>query len=120
MRQGLSIAISFALPFIAAAAAPPSDFRGLVEIILNLIQIALPVLVSLALLSFFWGLAQFILHSGSEEAHEAGRNIMIWGIIALTVIVSVWGLVCVVGSAFGVRACGVGSSRYVPPPPSWP
>ena len=68
----------------------------------NLIQQATPIVVALALLYFFWGLATYILAAGDEEAKAKGRSIMIWGIIALFVIVSVWGLVGVLGNTFGV------------------
>lgn len=52
----------------------------------------IPLLFALALLLFFWGLVKYIwsLSSGSKEE---GKNIMVWGIIALTVMISVWGLV---------------------------
>ena len=45
-------------------------------------------------------MAKFILAAGSEEGRKEGRNIMIWGIIALFVIVSVWGLVQVLNNTF--------------------
>ena len=49
--------------------------------------------VALALLFFFWGLAQFILKSGDAASHEEGKNKMVWGVIALFVMVSIWGIV---------------------------
>lgn len=70
----------------------------------RLIGLLLPIVVALALLFFFWGLAQFIFISGDEDAHEEGRRRMIWGVVALFVMVSVWGLVGFIGSALGVGA----------------
>jgi sorbitol-specific phosphotransferase system component IIC len=62
----------------------------------------IPVLVVLALLLFIWGIVRFISASGDEKAAEEGKNKMIWGIIALFVIVSVWGLVAFLGEVTGV------------------
>ena len=59
-----------------------------------------PIVVALALLFFFWGLAKYILAAGDESKKAEGRSTMIWGVIALFVIVSVWGLVQVLQQTF--------------------
>ena len=69
----------------------------------NIISLATPIVVALALLYFFFGLAKYILNAGDEEKKSEGRNIMIWGIIALFVMVSVWGLVRVVSNTFDIN-----------------
>ncbi len=52
-----------------------------------------PLFIGLALVYFVYGLAQYIGVSGQEAKKEEGRMRMLWGTIALFVIVSVWGLV---------------------------
>ncbi len=59
----------------------------------RLVNAATPIVVGLALLGFFWGLMKFIFAAGSEDSKADGKKIMIMGIIALFVMVSVWGLV---------------------------
>ena len=76
--------------------------QGILGTISGLINLAIPVVIALAVLYFFWGLAQYILNSANEDKKEEGRNIMIWGIIALFVMVSVWGLVRLLQDTFGV------------------
>mgnify|MGYP001276423118 CR=1 FL=1 len=78
------------------------DIVDIVGVVGQLIRTATPIVVALALLYFFWGLAKYILAAGDEEAKTEGRSIMIWGIIALFVIVSVWGLVGVLNTTFGI------------------
>ena len=68
----------------------------------RIIGLLLPIVVALALLYFFWGLAKFILAAGDETARAEGKSIMIWGIVALFVMVSVWGLVTWVGEALDI------------------
>ncbi|HET8574871.1 MAG TPA: hypothetical protein VFM02_01715 [Candidatus Paceibacterota bacterium] len=79
---------------------------GILGIIGNLINIIIPILITLAVLFFFYGLAMFILKSGDAGARSEGISIMIWGIIALFVIVSVWGLVKILQDTFGVNNGG--------------
>ncbi len=95
---------ALALPVFAFAQGQPlSNVTGLVTQIGTIISTALPILVALALLFFFYGLARFILASGDEEARKNGKHIMIWGIVALFVMVSVWGLVSFLGDALGIK-----------------
>lgn len=96
----LSIGIIGFLPAIAFAASAQSVLDDFGDII----SIATPIVVALALLFFFWGLAMYIMNSGDEEKKAEGRNIMLWGIIALFVMVSVWGLVQMLSNTFGVDA----------------
>ncbi len=69
----------------------------------GIVSRAIPVLVALALLFFIWGVVRFISSSGDEKAAEEGKSKMVWGIIALFVIVSVWGLVAFLNDVTGVN-----------------
>ncbi len=77
----------------------------------SLVGLALPLVVGLALLAFFWGVAQFIW--GGEEKREDGKKHMIWGVVGLFVMVSVWGLVGFLGSIVGITP-GSGSTPTAP------
>ncbi|HEY4518560.1 MAG TPA: hypothetical protein VJG48_02985 [Candidatus Paceibacterota bacterium] len=56
--------------------------------------------VGVAVLVFIWGLVVFIAKSGDETARAEGKQKMIWGIIALFVMVSVWGIVRLISESF--------------------
>jgi len=103
----LALALGF-LPFVASAQTL-GNIENIVLAIGNLVNIATPIVVGLALLAFFWGLVRYIF--GGVENKEAGKNIMIWGVIALFVMVSVWGIVKFIGSAVGI---GEGDTIIVP------
>ncbi|MFM2383801.1 MAG: hypothetical protein RIQ72_373 [Candidatus Parcubacteria bacterium] len=51
-----------------------------------------PFIITLTLLTFLWGMFQMV-RSGSEESRKEGRQIIVFGVVALFVMVSVWGLV---------------------------
>lgn len=63
----------------------------------------IPLIFAIAVVIFIWGVVQFVLNADDTEKKAKGRDFMIWGIIALTVMVGFWGLVKVVGSTFGVN-----------------
>ncbi|MDP3958368.1 MAG: hypothetical protein Q8Q36_02830, partial [bacterium] len=62
-----------------------------------------PLFVALATIWFFWGMVTFIKKADEPAEREKGRSRMIWGVIALFVILAVWGLVAVLGNTFGIR-----------------
>lgn len=81
-----------------------SNLTNLINFFTNLIYSAIvPLLVALAVAYFIWGLVTFIRNADNDAEREKGRTRMIWGVIALFVIVAVWGLVGVLANTFGVR-----------------
>ena len=67
--------------------------------ILNILNIIIPLLISLGIVYFIWGVVEYVL-SGNTEKKEQGQQHMIWGIVGLAVIVSIWGLVAVLRNQF--------------------
>ena len=86
-------------PLAMFAQTKLQDAAGTIQGILNMI---VPIIMTLALIYFFWGLANYILSAGDEEKKGEGRNQMIYGVIALFVMAAVWGLVGVLSNTFGV------------------
>ncbi len=72
------------------------DFGGL-------ITKAIPIVFALGLLFFFYGMALYIFRAGDESKAKEGKSIMIYGVIALFVMVSVWGLVKFIGDNLGIQ-----------------
>lgn len=110
MKKFIIVALAFA-PTVAFA-QELGNLERLLRAIGRLVDIALPIVVALALLAFFYGLAKAIF--GGAEGVKEGKDLMIWGIVALFVMVSVWGLVRFVGNAFGVEQGGSVDVPQVP------
>ncbi len=60
-----------------------------------------PMLIVVAVLYFIWGVIQFVI-AKDEEAKTRGRSVMIYGLIGLLVITSVWGLVTILKNTFAI------------------
>ena len=105
----------------------------------QLVATATPIVAGLSLLAFFWGLAMYLFslsagegsssHStygmpSTPQGKRAGRTIMLYGIIVLFVMVSVWGLVKILQATFGItgeepiRPPTIGDVRVTIPAPS--
>ncbi len=89
---------------VSALFAPAVSFAALERVksllcsILGLLTLVTPIVVTLALVFFFWGVAQFILHSGDEKTRDDGKKKILWGIIALFVMFSIKGIISTVGN----------------------
>ncbi len=78
----------------------PSTLGGILQLIEN--QILSPLiglLLTLALVVFFIGMVKYIRSAGEDDKNNA-KQIMWWGIIALFVMVAVWGLVGILTNTF--------------------
>lgn len=86
------------LPYIADAQAV-STFEGLVGKIYGMLASLVPVIVGLTLIVFLWGIFQLV-RSNSEDSRKDAIRVITFGIVALFVMVSVWGLVAILSSTF--------------------
>ena len=68
-----------------------------------IIKTIVPLLFSLAIAGFIWGIIQYLINPESEEKKKKAREYIVWGIIGLFVMVSMWGLVGVLSNTFGVK-----------------
>lgn len=92
----LSCVISPKLVFAYAG----RDLDGVMGVIMDLIDGLVVVITGLALVFFLWGLAKFILKAGDEAERAKGKQVMLWGLITLFVMVTVWAIVLFLQSAF--------------------
>ena len=61
-----------------------------------------------ALLAFSWGLAMYLFNfSGKDEDKKKGRELMVWGIIAIFAIVSIAGIVALLQNTFATPGGGL-------------
>ena len=82
--------------------SPPTNLSELANIFIDLTLTALPVIIGLAFLVFFWGLVKFIFRiGGDEKAVGEGKKLMEWGLIALFIMVSFGAILAFMYGEFG-------------------
>lgn len=109
--KGFGVLSLIVAPFISLAAAPdgvavggPTVFN-LLGTITAIMNVVIPILITLAVLYTIWGVIKYATAKESDDQAE-GRRVIISGIIGLFVIVSIWGLVAVLNSTFGINQGG--------------
>ncbi|OGG53813.1 hypothetical protein A3H16_03495 [Candidatus Kaiserbacteria bacterium RIFCSPLOWO2_12_FULL_53_8] len=98
------------LPFFASAAA--QDLNGVLAFISKFANNVVGLLITIALIVFFWGLIRYVLASG--EAKGEGLQIMLWGVIAVFVMVSIWGIIKLLQTTFGVQNTTISVPQGIP------
>ena len=101
MIKRLAYALPLALlvsPAIALAAAP-RNFMELVNLLVTIMNAAVIVLVTLGLVTFLYGVSTSI-YEAKDKGGEKLRSYVVWGILILFVMVSIWGILEVLKNTF--------------------
>jgi hypothetical protein len=72
---------------------------NLIGRIIGLVNLIIPIIIGLGLIAFLWGVLKYGISSKPSEKQDS-VYVMVYGIIALFVMVSIWGLVNVLGWTF--------------------
>jgi hypothetical protein len=102
----LSAAGAFALPLVSSAqgivsTTPQQGIIGLIQFANTALNDVMVLFITLAIVVFFWGLIQYIIKSGEERA--AGLTTIFYSIIAIFIMVSIWGVIHLLQATFGVN-----------------
>ncbi len=89
--SGIALITLMTIPMTAFAQALTKP-TALVVAIKGIIDLLIPLLLSLAVVAFFWGLVKYIANASDEAAKESGKTLMIWGMVAIFVMVALWGI----------------------------
>jgi hypothetical protein len=127
----LAGAAAFALPTLTFAQVTQigtlpggQDALGILQVISQIFGVVIPILVTLAVIYVIVGVIKYATAS-DDETQATARKSILHGIIALFVIVSIWGLVAILNQTFGVGQGGQNTgncqpvwngSDFVPPP----
>jgi len=103
MKKIISSALLVSLMPAFVFAQGVTDLPTLINKIDDLVNSAIWLLVSLAVIFIVWNSVQFILKAGDSEARKTYQAAIMWGIVGLFVILSIWGLVNILNNTFGVE-----------------
>lgn len=77
-----------------------ATFSDLVKSLIGLMNAIIPTLIGFAIVFFFIGLIRYIYNAGDAKGRSSGRTAIIWGLIGLFVIFSLWGVLHFLEVAF--------------------
>jgi len=102
MKRILAIVLVGISPIIALAQAysPNQGVSGLFNFAGGILNRAVPLIIALAVVYFIWQVFRYAVAANEEDKGKA-KTQMIWGIVGIFVMVSIWGLVAILQSTFG-------------------
>lgn len=114
MKKFIIGASVWALPVLALAQTSTTDnafdLLGLISKVLNAI---VPVLIAFAVVYFLYGVFKYVF-SDDEDAKDKAKEVMIYGIIGIFVMVSVWGLVNILGGTLNLDTSATNATSGLP------
>lgn len=90
------------------------DIFSVINIFKDILIAVIPLIIAIAVIIFLIGVIKYITSGDDEEKRTASRNMMIYGIIGIFVMVSVWGLVNILSGTFDLDE-GVPTGRGLLP-----
>jgi hypothetical protein len=90
-----------------AAVATPADLTGIINLFTDVGLEIIPLLGAVAFFVFVYGVARYIKSTGSEKEVKDSKNLLIWGVVGMFVMVTVWGIVSFIKNELGFGS-GVG------------
>lgn len=77
------------------------NLQGLLSCVRQTLIIPLiNILLGLAFLVFCWGIVKYLYKADNDAERKKGKNLILFGIIGLFVMVSVWGIVNILSGTF--------------------
>lgn len=93
---------AWVLLFPAVAFAAPQTFAELVHFIISYINFIIPIIISLAVLLYVRNTAQGLFKMKDGKGDPDWKTGMLWGIIAITLMVSLWGILTILANTFQI------------------
>lgn len=82
------------LPVGVFAATSPKDFKSFIAFINEIIGTVIILIFALTLVVFMWGIVKgWIINGGEAEGVANGKQVVMVGVIALSIMSAVWGIV---------------------------
>ncbi len=112
MKKHITIIAGLALmtPLFAFAQTSITNISGAGQFIIGIVNgVLVPVIFTLAFIVLLWGLFQaFIIGASDTEAKDKGKNLIVYGIGGLVIMLTIWGLVHIITGSFSTTNSGPG------------
>jgi hypothetical protein len=114
MKKIIPILIMIMIPVITAAqvgvtisigGGGVNTIEGIVWFFIDVLNNLIPLLIGLAVLLFIWGLFRYF-STDSRDTKKQALRIIGYGIVSIFVMVSLWGIVYLIGRTIGINNNG--------------
>lgn len=99
MNKFIAGLATFVTPLVSFAQVI-NDADDIVTFLYRWGNMALNGLIFFAVLYIVWTIVRYVVMSGDAEKRDEAKSQIMWGIIGLVVILSIWGIVNIIRSTF--------------------
>ena len=92
MKKLIIIFLAWSVPIVTFAA--PKTVMDLAKWLVTIMNMATAMLITLAIVIYFWGIV-YNYNSISKDPAKM-RAFLVWGVVAVFVMVSIWGIVALI------------------------
>jgi hypothetical protein len=117
MKKVLVLGLAFTPALAFAQVIQEQSLTGVVKFVRSTMDTATVLILAAAVVFFLWGVFQFVMSAGNDEERTKGRDHIIYGLVGIAVMVSVWGLVKFLTTTFGTSSTS-GTAISAPPLPN--
>ena len=112
MRKSIISAVStlgvLGAPMLVSAqgivsTTPQQGIIGLIKFANTALNDVMVLFITLAIVVFFYGLVRYILNNAGGEAKAESLKTIMYSIIAIFIMVSIWGVIHLLQATFGVN-----------------
>lgn len=94
----------FAVSYFGSGYSNEGTIAGMIGYIIDFVlDPVVSLLIAAAVVVFLWGVVKYITSGDNEEERKKAKDLIIYGIIGLFVMVSVWGLVGLLTGTFDLN-----------------
>ena len=79
----------------------PLDLPVVQKFFTSVVDPVVQLLFAVAVVYFIYGVFTYIRRSGDSEARTEGANHILWSIVGLFIMVSVWGIITLIKNSIG-------------------
>lgn len=94
-------------PFLVSAAQGGPCQKGTITTItafanclITVFNLLLPLFVGLAIVIVSGGILKYVAKGSSQEARQEGRKFILWGMVSIFLLLSIWGLINILVTTF--------------------
>ena len=90
---------AIAAPFVASA----QELKDLESSTMSILGSVAPILIGLAVVFFLWQMIKFTSLAESDKERAEAKGLMVYSVIAILVMVSIWGIIALLTNIFGLQ-----------------
>lgn len=97
---------ALAFPTLVFAQAP-ANFKEVIEIFVRFLRNVFALFIALIALGIAYGIFMYFASGDNERKRTEIKGYLLWAVVGLTVVVSLWGILALLSNTFGFGTPGI-------------